>query len=309
MVKTDETIANLGSELAELRSSNKQYAIKNEKLSSDITDLKTRFLDFDVPIMRIGKSKYTLAAIISDARNAMSVMKKIQVAKAPWRSGKLIDDFIADQILVGIAQRENLTSDAAMKESLVKKYSLTFQESQYLDRYLAIDALFRHKFGVPPITEKAAREYYERHKDQYANKKRIRALSVKYGKADEIEKSLLSVELLQEARAGRAFDAIAKEASPAAMMKELPLSGLSDWVRLKVAGLKEGEISNIISADNEFMIIQLIPSKPAYLPFESVRQDIDKRLSEELSAQKQSFPEWFSSLQKDVEFIEIADRW
>jgi hypothetical protein len=86
-------------------------------------------------------------------------------------------------------------------------------------------------------------------------------------------------------------------------MKEMSLSRLPDWARVKLTGLKEGEVSNIISVDNELMIIQPIPSRPAYRSFEEARKEIEKKLSAEQSERKQSFEDWLNSLKKDVEFL------
>jgi bifunctional DNA-binding transcriptional regulator/antitoxin component of YhaV-PrlF toxin-antitoxin module len=291
-------------ELAEIKRMNEQHASRNAELVRDVSDLRARTLDFEKPFLRIGKEQYSLAAIINEGRTARNVTEKIQVKNVPWRIGNIIDVFIAEQILAHQAQEEMLAVDKAVKEALVKQYVLSAEEGAYLEKYLTIDSLVKKRFASPVIAEKEAREYYEKHKDQYTHgrEKRIRVLSVKYGKTDELEKSLLAVEMQQEAQEGRPFDAIANKRSTATM-KEMSLSRLPDWARAKLAGLKEGEISNIISADNEYMIIQPIPSKPTFRSFEEVRKEIEKKLSAEQSGKKESFAKWFESLKKDAEFL------
>ena len=291
-------------ELAEIKRTNEQHASRNAELVRDVSDLRARTLDIEKPFLRIGKEQYSLAAIINEGRTARNVTEKIQVKNVPWRIGNIIDVFIAEQILAHKAQEEMLAVDKAVKEALVKQYVLSAEEGAYLEKYLTIDSLVKKRFASPVIAEKEAREYYEKHKDQYTHgrEKRIRVLSVKYGKTDELEKSLLAVEMQQEAQEGRPFDAIANKRSTATM-KEMSLSRLPDWARAKLAGLKEGEISNIISADNEFMIIQPIPSKPTFRSFEEVRREIEKKLSAEQSGKKESFAKWFESLKKDAEFL------
>jgi hypothetical protein len=222
-----------------------------------------------------------------------------------WRTGNIIDDFIAEQILAQKAQQETLSSVSSAKESLMKQYALSADEGAYLDKYLAIDSLVKKRLAVPAIAEKDAREYYDKHREQYLHgrENRIRVLSLKFGKTDELEKSIIAVEMREEALEGRPLDAIARKRSAVAVMKEMSLSRLPDWVRVSLASLKEGEISNIISADNEFMIIQPIPSKPAYRSFEEVRKEIEKKLSAEQPGRKQSLEDWLNSLKKDVEFL------
>ncbi|MDP2158655.1 MAG: peptidyl-prolyl cis-trans isomerase, partial [Nitrospirota bacterium] len=292
-------------DLDEMKRMNEQHATRNADLIREVSTLRTQSLDFEKPFLRIGKERYDLAAVMSEGRTARNVTDKIQVKNVPWRTGNIIDDFITEQILARKAQEGASSGDASVKESLVKQYALNAPEGVYLGKYLAIDGLIRKRFAAPAISEKEAREYYEKHTDQYVQGRdnRIRVLSVKYGKADELEKSIIAVEIMQEVQDGRTFDTVARRRAAVAVMKEMSLSRLPDWAHMKIAGLKEGEISNIISLDNEFMIIQAISSKPAYRSFEEVRNEIEKKLSAEQSGRKESLQDWLNSLRKDVEFL------
>ncbi len=296
-------------DLDEMKRMNEQHATRNSDLIREVSTLRTQSLDFEKPFLRIGKERYDLAAVMSEGRTARNVTDKIQVKNVPWRTGNIIDDFITEQILARKAQEGTSSDDASVKDTLVKQYALNAPEGAYLVKYLAIDGLIRKRVAAPAISEKEAREYYEKHRDQYLQGRdnRIRVLSVRYGKADELEKSLIAVEIMQEVQDGRTFDTVARRRAAVAVMKEMSLSRLPDWARVKIAGLKEGEISNIISVDNEFMIIQAISSKPAYRSFEEVRKEIEKKLSAELSGRQESLHDWLHSLKKDIEFLRQQD--
>ncbi len=298
-------VIRIQNELAEAKRMNDLYVKKNAEIEHNFESLQFQMREYEKPFLRIGKEWYSLSAVLRDGMLARSVTEKIQAKNALWRTGNIIDDFMAEQILARKAQAETLSADSSVKESLMKQYALTAAEGSYLDKYLAIDRLVKMKLAVPAITEKDAREYYDKHREQYLHgrENRIRVLSLKYGKADELEKSLIAVEMQQEAQEGKPFDAIARRHSAVAAMKEMSLSRLPDWARVNIESLREGEISNIISADNEFMIIQAIPSKPAYRSFEEVRKEIVKKLSAEQLGRKQSLEDWLSTLKKDAEFL------
>ncbi|MBI5074071.1 MAG: hypothetical protein HZB62_02705 [Nitrospirae bacterium] len=292
-------------ELSELKKIDKEHLTANKALSGELAALRMQARDTDKPFLRIGQERFTLATVIREGTIAGSVADKIRVKTVPWRTGNIVDDFIAEQILARRAREEAFTIDPKLKGSLVKQYALNEEEGAYLDRYLAIDGLFRSKDAIPAPTETDAREYYNKHREQYLHgrESRIRVLSIKYGKSDELEKSVIAVEIHGEALEGRPFDAIARKRPAVASMKEMSLSKLPEWVRVRLASLREGEISSIISTDNEFMIIQALPSKPGYRPFEEVKKEVEKKLSAEHSGRRQSLEDWLNAQKKEIEFL------
>ncbi len=292
-------------ELTELKKIQEQNTAKNSELSGELSALKMQTRDYDKPFLRIGKEQYTLASVIREGIIASSVTDKMRAKNIPWRTGNIVDDFIVEQILAHRAREEAFSVDAKMKESLVRQYGLSDAEGAYLDRYLAIDWLYKSRVGMPAATEVEAREYYDKHREQYlhAHENRIRVLSIKYGKTDEAEKSIIAVEMHGEALEGKPFDSIARKRPALASMREMSLSRLPEWVRLRLASLREGEISNIISTDNELLIIQTIPSKTGYRPFEEVKKEIEKKLSADRSSRKQHFEDWLAAQKKEIGFL------
>ncbi|MBI5632095.1 MAG: outer membrane protein assembly factor BamD [Nitrospirae bacterium] len=292
-------------ELAELKRLNEQQTTRNADLTGEISTLRAQFLSYEKPFLKIGKEKYSLAAVMRESMTARIVADKIQARNVLWKTGNIVDDFIAEEVLGRKAREDMLSAESSLKESLAKQYALNDAEVAYLDKYLAVERLVKKRLSTPAVKEKDFREYYDKHKEQYilGRENRIRVLSLKYGKTDELEKGIIAVEMHGEALEGRPFETIAKKHSAIATMKEMSLSRLPEWARNKLEGLKQGEISNIISVDNELMIIQPIPSRPAYRSFEEVRKEIEKKFSAEQSEQRQSFDAWLNSLKKDVEFL------
>jgi len=299
------SVIRMQNELAEMKKTNELYAKKNSSMEQDLEALKTRMREYEKPFVRIGHQQYSLASVLGESLASRNVTDKIQIKNVPWRTGNSIDDFIIEQSMMQKAAEEGFNADVATRQSLSKQFALSAAEEIYLARYLLIDTLYRIKASTPVITEKAVREYYEKHKDQYIDgrENRIRLLSVKYGKTDELDKSLLAVEIHQEAQEGRPFESIAKKRAAVVTLKEMPLSKLPDWARVKLAGLKEGEISDIISVNNELMIIQPMKAAPAYRSFEGVRKEIETKLSAERPERKQSVQDWVNALRRDAEFL------
>ncbi len=292
-------------ELVEIKRLNEGYAKKNAEIEKKIEELTMQMKEYEKPFVRIGQNRLSLSSIVSDGKASRQLTERIQVTSVPWRTGNIIDDSINEQVMARKAAEQGLVADASAMQSITKQFALSTAEGTYLARYLVVDALYRKMTSAPAITEKVAQAYYEKHKDHYADSSEnlVKLLSVAYGKSDELDKSLLAVEIQQEAQSGKTFESIAKSHSASVAMREMTLSRLPDWVRLKVAGLKSGEISDIIAVDNEFMLIQPIGERHAYRPFDKVRKEIEAALSAEQTGRDQAFHDWLNSLRKDIEFL------
>lgn len=292
-------------ELVEIKRLNEGYAKKNAEIDKKIEELTMQMKEYDKPFVRIGQDRLSLSSIVRDGTASRQLTDKIGAKSVPWRTGNIIDDSINEQVMARKAAEQGLVADAAAMQSITRQFALSTAEGTYLARYLVVDALCRKMTSAPAITEKDAREYYEKHKDHYAGSSEnlIKLLSVAYDKSDELDKSLLAVEIQQEAQSGKPFESIANSRSASVAMREMTLSRLPDWVRLRVAGLKRGEISDIIAVDNELMVIQVMGERPLYRPFDEVKKEINAALSAEQTGREQAFHDWLNSLRKDIEFL------
>ena len=312
-------VAKLSSEKAAIENElkeagNKLSAMKttgDEQARAEVekTDLKRRLMEYEKPFVRISGQQHSLASVINHARTSKAVLEKIasgpDKGKAAWRTGNDLEDFISEEILAGMAREQGLKTEKQKVETLSRQYALSSNEAEYLARYLAMERLYSMKSLQQAASDKELRDYYDRNREQFrgTGEMRVRVLSMKFSGPEEIEKGLTAVEMRQEALEGHSFGAIAGRRKGAVGLKEMSLSRLPEWVREKAARLREGEISNIMSSDDEYMIIQALQGEPVYVSFDDVKQEIGKKLAAEKSEQVRQSGDWLNQRKKDVEFL------
>jgi len=72
-------------------------------------------------------------------------------------------------------------------------------------------------------------------------------LSLKYSSQEELEKSLVTIDFQHQIFSGVSLETVYKHNSDVLSYDVINVSDMPDFVIEKVSGLKDGEISNIIS--------------------------------------------------------------
>ena len=293
-------------ELVEAKKAGDLQARKSQELQQETAALRAQVLEYEQPVIRIGKDQYSLSRIINDAKLAAQVKQKIKAAPAPWSGKSAIDTVIAEETLYRKAREAGTRENKAEQDTLAQKHGLDAKEREYLAKYLVIDSLYKKKSAEITVPEKDVRAYYEKNREEFAVSpagKTVRTLAVGYTGADELEKGLAAVELHREAIGGRKLEEIAKKHRDVASFREVPFETIPEWVREKLQQLRDGEVSTIISSDREFMIMQIESRQPAYHAYKDVRSGIEKKLAPDQEKRRQIMEQWLNDIAGEAEII------
>ena len=102
-------------------------------------------------------------------------------------------------------------------------------------------------------------------------------LSLKYSSQEELEKSLVTIDFQRQIFSGVSLETAYKHNSDVLSFDAINVSDMPDFVKEKVSGLKDGEISNIISYDHTFIILQTQIKKTGYRGYKDVYDEICKK--------------------------------
>jgi chromosome segregation ATPase len=293
-------------ELVEAKKTADLQAKKSQELQQEIMTLRTQLQEYEQPVIRIGKDRYSLIQVINEAKLSARVKQKIKAAPAPWARSSAIETVIAEETLYRKAREAGIKDNRTEQDALAQQYRLDAKEREYLAKYLVIDSLYRGKSAELSVSEKEIREYYEQHREEFIvspARKTVRTLALNHTGADELEKSLIAVELHREALGGKKLEEIANKHRGVAFFREMPFESVPEWVREKLEQLRDGEVSTIISSDTEFMIMQMQHQQSAYKSYNDVRSDIEKKLALDREKRRLTVEQWLTDIAGDAEII------
>ena len=270
---------------------------------SEIASLKDIIKQYETPVLQIGENQFSWRQILEDHRESSEVMRKIHAHNIIWSHDSPYDDFIIEHVLLKKAGESGITEDKVLYNSLLKQYSLSEKEKDYLLRYLIINNLIKKKLSEIIADESLIRKDYEINKEKYIKNteiNQVKILSLKYSPREELEKSLEAVDFQHQVSSGKSLETVYKYNSNVLSFEAVNVSDLPDFVKERVGGLKDGEMSNIIAYDNKFMILQMQRKKKEYRSYEDVYKEFREKALDDPAAQTYLLQEWFNELRKEA---------
>ncbi|MHB8882668.1 MAG: peptidyl-prolyl cis-trans isomerase [Thermodesulfovibrionales bacterium] len=255
----------------------------------------------EAPVIRIGKQTYTLSHIVAEQVISSRVLSKMGIESVPWRKNNAYEDFIIEQILINHAGDRGKKGVLTEADRAARKYHFDAREREYLIRYLTIDRLIRERIAGQQVEEARIRQYFENNRNSFiAGKleKTVKSLAFPFSKSSRIDGALLMSNIQAEAAAGRSLESFKKDRSDPLIFKQLNYDDLPAWIQERLKDLKAGEVSHVISTDDQYMVCQVQIKEPVFRPYEEVRQDIQKTLST-----ADVLGTWLNTIRKEAEEI------
>lgn len=228
---------------------------------------------------------------------------------------KIGDDEIRQAI--DDVKRQNNNMSQSQLETALKAQGFTMaqyeaQIREQLERLRLVSMEVRAKVHV---TDKEAEEYYQTHRDKYAEDELFKARHIfirvdEKAPAEEIRQAMQkALAVLFEARQGKDFVALAKEYSddPAAKTDGGDLGTFKRGEMLAdlekaILPLKPGEVGELVSTPSGLHIVKLEERKSGtFKPFDTVKADIRELLYR--TRQDERFTTWMKELRAKASII------
>jgi len=198
------------------------------------------------------------------------------------RLGVEVDDSEVDERIDQMIAAQSLSKEDLEQALQEQGYTLEEYRHRIREQMLRMELINLEVKSKIAITEEEIEDYYDKHKEDYGDKKRyhLRTILVEAAssaRAEERREALKRIEAAVEAfEGGVAFEELAQRYSDDVTAKgggDLGLfymNELSQEFRETVRGLKEGEISPIIQTPRGYQIVML----------EGIKHDVGKSLQE-----------------------------
>lgn len=222
--------------------------------------LKDKLKRYEIITINIKDKKFIASEIFECIVNSSVVMTKLGVKEALWKTGNIYEDFVNEQILHDEAKRLNVNGDMKKHKELVERYNLKREEADYLYKYLTISALIDRKVKNMP-GEKVAE-----------------SLLVRYTESDEYEKAVLAAEIQKDAKSGKSFEDICKSYLDAVKFAVIDFHELQGWIKERIQSLKDGEISDVVRTEYDYIILKPVVKKLSYSPFEAMQPGVRDKI-------------------------------
>lgn len=198
----------------------------------------------------------------------------------------------AEQQMKKFAEENGLTLEAMTEQIAAAGMTVEDVKEQFLTR-AKVDALMKAEMGDLNTTEAEAKTYYDEHQEEFAQPELVTASHIllrTQGKTEE-EKAQIRQKMegiLQRARAGEDFAALAKEYSEDPGSKDrggeytFPRGQMVKPFEDAAFSLQNGQISDIVETQFGYHIIKRTGYKEAGTqPFEEVKEDLMERLTDQ----------------------------
>jgi peptidyl-prolyl cis-trans isomerase C len=232
----------------------------------------------DEVILKAGSSKLTKKELQEDIKN-LPPQTKLFLA-SPDGINRLKDELIKREVLYEEAKKKDLAKSEEFKRRLEEFKKLTL-----------INMLLEQELkNLQPVTEKDAKDYYEKNKDQFIKPSEVRLSQIVVKNEEEAKK------VYEKIDKGEDFGKIAKELSRDERTKAnggdigfFKKGQLDPQVENLAFNLKKGQVSMPLNRKDGLYIFKITDVKGTPIEFEQIKQ----QLTEQLKAKKQQ--EWFNS--------------
>ncbi|MEJ5226470.1 peptidyl-prolyl cis-trans isomerase [Thermodesulfovibrio sp.] len=237
----------------------------------------------DEVILKAGSSKLTKKELQEDIKN-LPPQTKLFLA-SPDGINRLKDELIKREVLYEEAKKKDLAKSEEFKRRLEEFKKLTL-----------INMLLEQELkNLQPVTEKDAKDYYEKNKDQFIKPSEVRLSQIVVKNEEEAKK------VYEKIDKGEDFGKIAKELSRDERTKAnggdigfFKKGQLDPQIENLAFNLKKGQVSMPLNRKDGLYIFKITDVKGTPIEFEQIKQ----QLTEQLKAKKQQ--EWFNSYIEDL---------
>jgi len=202
--------------------------------------------------------------------------------------------------MVGNIKKDNKMSDADFNEALRQEGLTLTQLREKLDRsYIIRTVQQKEIIGRMALTEEEARQYYEKHPEEFMKPPTVTIREILIAAADRqnqpqmfgantVDAARTKIEgLRQRALNGESFEKLAAENSDSAtktnggLVGPINVSEMATGIRDAIEKLKPGEITTPIRTTRGYQIIQLeARSEAEPMPFDTLRDQIAQKIGE-----------------------------
>ncbi|MCS7203778.1 MAG: peptidyl-prolyl cis-trans isomerase [Thermodesulfovibrio sp.] len=234
--------------------------------------------DRDETIVKTGSSKITKSQLIEELQS-LPPQTKIFLTSSEG-SKRLKEELIKRELLYEEAKDKGLQKSKDFKRRVEEFKKITL-----------INMLLEEELkSFKPVTEKDAKDYYEKHKEEFIKPQEVRLSQIVVKNEEEAKK------VYERLNKGEDFAALAKELSRDEKTKAMggdigffKKNQLNPQIQNVVFNLKKGQVSMPLTYKGELYIFKVTDIKGTPTDFESIKN----QLIEELKIKKQQ--EWFNS--------------
>ncbi len=246
--------------LKQLKDVNKKLDSEIQRLTKEMAlienergELKDRVKRSEAVTVMIKDKKYIASEVLKFTIDSSVVLNKLGIEGVLWRSGNICEDFVNEQILYDEAKKLNIIGDMKKHKDLAERYNLGREEGDYLYKYLTISDLIDRKVKEMP------------------GERIVESLLLKYTQRDEYEKAVLATELQKDAKGGKSFEDVYKSYPDMVRLTLIRFQELEGWIKDRIQLLEDGEISDVVKTENDYMILKPLVKKPPYESRDEVR--------------------------------------
>ena len=233
----------------------------------------------DDVIIKAGSSKLTKQDLQEDLKSFPPQTKAF--LSSPEGLNRLKDELIKREVLYEEAKKKGLAKSEDFKKRMEEFKKITLI-NMLLEQEL--------KAVQQDVTEKEAREYYDKHKDEFIKPTERRLSQIVVKNEDEAKK------VYEKIDKGEEFEKIAKELSTDEKTKAsggdlgfFKKGQLNQQIENAVSSLRKGQVSMPLTYKGELYIFKVTDVKGTPVEFDQIKS----QLIEQLKAKKQQ--DWFDS--------------
>lgn len=232
----------------------------------------------DEVIVRAGSSKLTKKELQEDLKGVPPQAKMFLAS--PEGQNRLKDELIKREVLYEEARKKGLEKSEDFKRRMEEFKKITL-----------INVLLEQEIkSIQQVTEKDAKDYYEKNRDEFIRPTEVRLSQIVVKNEEEARK------VYERVNKGEDFGKVAKELSKDEKTKAsggdmgfFKKGQLNPQIENVAFNLKKGQISMPLNLKGDLYIFKVTDVKGAPAPFESIKQ----QLMEQLKIKKQQ--EWFNN--------------
>lgn len=292
----------ISDDYGELVRSYEALAQQYENNIAELRAFKDRLARYDKPVVRIAGKNWSLFQIIEENLVASRVLSRLNVSSVPWKTGELIEEFVAGQVLYSKIGEETIRARNASAEVRSANYSFNEREREFFVKYLLLSDIIEKVTAEPVIAEDEIKKYYEDHRKEYliSGKQRIiKYFIVPFTEADEKKMTELADSILKDVVAGKSFENIYRLLSDTIEFRQDVPADLPGMIEETADEMSEGETKKVIS-EGRYYVLQAQSSAPVYKPFWEVREEIREKFASERRVPLQF---WLREIAREAEEI------
>ena len=239
----------------------------------------------------------------NNARILQSAIDDILIVQKAADVGLRVPPAYLKDVIENIKKENNIESDEAFLQQLQREGMTLDDLKRNIERsILSRQVVSREVDSKIQVSDTEARTEYDARKADYTTPAKVRLQEILI-KGEGGDASKRAAQVLQRARAGEDFGALAREFSNAPSraaggeLGELAHGEMSAEIEKVAQSLEAGQVSEPLPRGENLLILRVAAkSEGSVVPFEDVKADIIKRLKEE--RREQEYSKFIAGLRK-----------